>query len=40
MAPDSELARSQRSTSSGGGSGSDCDDAMADAPSTRISTPD
>jgi hypothetical protein len=39
MAPDSKPARSQRSTS-GGGSGSDCDDAMADASSTRISTPD
>ena len=39
MAPDSEPARSQRSTS-GGGSSSDCDDTMADAPSTRMSTPD
>jgi hypothetical protein len=40
MAPDCEPARSQRSSSSGGGGGSDCDDAMADAPSTRLSTPD
>jgi hypothetical protein len=37
MAPDCEQAHSQRSSSSGGGS--DCDDAMADAPSTRLSTP-
>ncbi len=35
MAPDGEPARSQRSTSVGGGGKSDCDDAMADAPSSR-----
>ena len=41
IAPNSELARSQRSTDGdGGGGGSDCDDAMGDAPSTRITTPD
>jgi hypothetical protein len=36
MAPDCEPARSRHSSSAGG---SDCDDAMADAPSTRLSTP-
>src|SRR5580700_114510 len=39
MAPDSKPACSQHSTDGGGGS-SDCDDAMADAPSTRLSTLD
>jgi len=34
MAPDGEPARSQRSTSVGGGK-SDCNDAMADTPSSR-----
>jgi hypothetical protein len=37
MAPGSQPACS---LSGGGDSSSDCDEAMADAPSTRISTPD